>query len=962
MNGANLSGAIDVIVVELPDGELVSTPFHVRFGKYGVFYSGDKIIDIKINGIDITTLEMKLTDSGVAYFVNDEENSCSNNKNENIMDVEDGSNKNEMTSNALQNQSIDKIYDNQSNVSQIMETSNIVDSNNTIIDNKTKFLKSLPFNNSIFSMRKYRSLPDLTSLSNLSKERDIDGLNVQNNILDTTNIESYKKYNNNISDIDAGGLSEADVDGIIDNQSLINLNNSYKNGKFRSYGDIAIHRKQSDSRLLHIKPNVNFLRGGDLKKHKEIKWDEHVKTKVENNSKKEKINDGDKNNETDYDGDIEDDDRKQSINANNSINLIGEAALSDSEFDYDGRNKKNLGDVVEHGEWKWGEIPKTKEEEAADKELLRKKKVIEGDNINKKKKQDKRRSGWNFWPFRRDVTADENSDDDNDCVPRRKQDEAITVEDLQAYINNPEKYDKYMGSAKFENKKPKREVLVSATDSGNHSAILSNLTSEVTTPTSIDAMSVNFDSDVGKHLGSLSDGIYDDDIITPTEDNKTIINVDKKKDFSSKQRIPSGTSISSLPDPIIKDDIKEIEINNQGGSSPKRHLSQSLPKDESPLSLRIDIEGSEGTNPLPSSSPTSPPLSPPPESENTSKFKQTLRLTSSQLKSLNLHYGSNEAHFSITTKYQGTSWCSCHIYLYHWYDKLIISDIDGTITKSDILGHVIPAIGGQWAHSGVANLYQRIKNNGYKMIYLSSRAIGQSYTTKNYLKNVNQNSEVLPDGPVLLCPDSIITAFRREVIERRPEEFKIACLSDVKALFPKELESNPFVAGFGNRDTDVKSYLAVGIPHNKILIVNPNGDVKCSDKMGVSFSTNYSTMALETVDYMFPPLINIEENKKLSTCTLSNMDTSDTKNISSKSSTPMQISLPNSPALPHSRSRTTSTNNEFQFDTQNIENRRSSNNYVSPLQTSFSHSTTSSSFTFWRVPPSNNVEIIRNKK
>lgn len=38
-----LSGAIDVIVVEQPDGEYKSTPFHVRFGKYGVFSHSDKV-------------------------------------------------------------------------------------------------------------------------------------------------------------------------------------------------------------------------------------------------------------------------------------------------------------------------------------------------------------------------------------------------------------------------------------------------------------------------------------------------------------------------------------------------------------------------------------------------------------------------------------------------------------------------------------------------------------------------------------------------------------------------------------------------------------------------------------------------------------------------------------------------------------------------------------------------------
>jgi hypothetical protein len=39
---------------------------------------------------------------------------------------------------------------------------------------------------------------------------------------------------------------------------------------------------------------------------------------------------------------------------------------------------------------------------------------------------------------------------------------------------------------------------------------------------------------------------------------------------------------------------------------------------------------------------------------------------------------------------------------------------------------------------------------------------------------------------------------------RRPHEFKIACLQDIRALFPPEW--NPFYAGFGNRDTDEVSY------------------------------------------------------------------------------------------------------------------------------------------------------------
>lgn len=46
----------------------------------------------------------------------------------------------------------------------------------------------------------------------------------------------------------------------------------------------------------------------------------------------------------------------------------------------------------------------------------------------------------------------------------------------------------------------------------------------------------------------------------------------------------------------------------------------------------------------------------------------------------------------------------------------------------------------------------------------------------------------------------------REVIERKPEEFKISCLKDIKELFPSSI--NPFLAGFGNR-INVSSFLNI---------------------------------------------------------------------------------------------------------------------------------------------------------
>ena len=59
---------------------------------------------------------------------------------------------------------------------------------------------------------------------------------------------------------------------------------------------------------------------------------------------------------------------------------------------------------------------------------------------------------------------------------------------------------------------------------------------------------------------------------------------------------------------------------------------------------------------------------------------------------------------------------------------MVISDIDGTITKSDVLGHILPIIGNDWSQSGVAQLFTQIQDNGYKMLYLSARAIGMFFT------------------------------------------------------------------------------------------------------------------------------------------------------------------------------------------------------------------------------------------
>ncbi|XP_053689451.1 phosphatidate phosphatase LPIN3 [Sabethes cyaneus] len=242
-----------------------------------------------------------------------------------------------------------------------------------------------------------------------------------------------------------------------------------------------------------------------------------------------------------------------------------------------------------------------------------------------------------------------------------------------------------------------------------------------------------------------------------------------------------------------------------------------------------------------------------PSAVSVEKYRKTLRLSSDQIDSLNLIDGVNEMVFSVTTAYQGTSRCKCYVFKWRYNDKVVISDIDGTITKSDVLGHILPMVGKNWEQIGVAQLFSKIEENGYKMLYLSARAIGQAKTTRGYLQSIKQGDVKLPDGPLLLNPTSLMSAFHREVIEKKPEQFKIACLSDIQALFP---DKNPFYAGYGNRINDVWAYRAVGIPISRIFTINTKGELK--HELTQTFQSTYANMAY-IVDQLFPPIKHIEE-------------------------------------------------------------------------------------------------------
>ncbi|VDP98174.1 unnamed protein product [Trichobilharzia regenti] len=149
---------------------------------------------------------------------------------------------------------------------------------------------------------------------------------------------------------------------------------------------------------------------------------------------------------------------------------------------------------------------------------------------------------------------------------------------------------------------------------------------------------------------------------------------------------------------------------------------------------------------------------------------------------------------------------------------------------SDWLGQLMPLVGMDWTHPHIAHLYNKIALNGYKFIYLSSRPIGQARATRK-----------------------LLYAIQQEVILKRADEYKIECLREVCSLFPsgnntagneeahEEEDSIPFIAGFGNRPTDIATYKAVGLQDHQIFTVDYLGNVLCGDPGKASKTDNNNT-------------------------------------------------------------------------------------------------------------------------
>ena len=194
-------------------------------------------------------------------------------------------------------------------------------------------------------------------------------------------------------------------------------------------------------------------------------------------------------------------------------------------------------------------------------------------------------------------------------------------------------------------------------------------------------------------------------------------------------------------------------------------------------------------------------------------------LTSDEIMNLRLNPGLNVLDFVVRER--PTVYLRGKVYFWPHDSKIIISDVDGTLTKSDFMGHLCQLIGKDWTKGGVVYLYNLLVSKGYRIVYLTARSLSQLDTTRNYLMQVYQDRQTLPDGPLILNHVGMMNALMSE-LAKKSRIFKERVLNEIKQLFP----SNPFHSGFGNRLGDALAYAAVGIQKELIFIIDKKGKEK----------------------------------------------------------------------------------------------------------------------------------------
>lgn len=198
--------------------------------------------------------------------------------------------------------------------------------------------------------------------------------------------------------------------------------------------------------------------------------------------------------------------------------------------------------------------------------------------------------------------------------------------------------------------------------------------------------------------------------------------------------------------------------------------------------------------------------------------------------------GRNPVRYLLLDDKKVLGMAHANIFLWSHKDSIIVSDIDGTITKSNTRG-VIDTIlteNYRYCHQGICELLSHLAEQPRtQVLYVTSRPIALASRTRKFLANLRQGSAQLPEGPMLGFDGNLPQLLMMELISMNTHHFKAEMLWK-QVVQPFQQVSNGsspiFLAGLGNTIMDVQAYHMVGIDLGKIYLIDKKSQISGFDK------------------------------------------------------------------------------------------------------------------------------------
>lgn len=176
-----------------------------------------------------------------------------------------------------------------------------------------------------------------------------------------------------------------------------------------------------------------------------------------------------------------------------------------------------------------------------------------------------------------------------------------------------------------------------------------------------------------------------------------------------------------------------------------------------------------------------------------------------------LKRGRNPIRYLLLDQLTVVGVAEANIFLWRHDDALIVSDIDGTITKSNARGAIdtIVTTKYQYVHHSICNLLYRLATQPRtQIVYITSRPLSLATSTRKFLDHVRQEEARLPQGPVLGFGGRFSQLLLMELVSKTTHHFKSETLwkqivQPFRRATNKEV-NQIFVAGFGNTIMDMQ--------------------------------------------------------------------------------------------------------------------------------------------------------------